>query len=209
MLGVLVGINKISVMIKNNPKNQIGFTLIELMVTIAIVGILLAVALPSYSDFSRRQILKTSAQTLVKTLTNARVEAVTSGQGSSFVCWNLGDETIALPGGTGGETINAGQIVVFRNTLTGVTETISATQLISFQQGVVITDTDADNCISFGPQGRLTLASSPGPNPFGFLICRQGNDNTNSLRVEVSRSGRAASKLNSEDTTGLGVQDCV
>ena len=36
------------------PFRSQGFTLIELMITVAIVGILAAVALPSYSDYIRR-----------------------------------------------------------------------------------------------------------------------------------------------------------
>jgi len=33
---------------------QQGFTLVELMITIAIIGILSAIALPSYNDYVRR-----------------------------------------------------------------------------------------------------------------------------------------------------------
>ena len=39
---------------KNKLKNSNGFTLIELMITVAIVGILSAVALPAYQDYVAR-----------------------------------------------------------------------------------------------------------------------------------------------------------
>lgn len=37
-----------------HPKPQRGFTLIELMITIAVVGIITAIALPSYNEYIRR-----------------------------------------------------------------------------------------------------------------------------------------------------------
>jgi prepilin-type N-terminal cleavage/methylation domain-containing protein len=39
-----------------NRSSQSGFTLLELMMTIAIVGILAAIAIPSYQDYTRRAV---------------------------------------------------------------------------------------------------------------------------------------------------------
>lgn len=42
------------IMTTHNTKRQQGFTLIEVMITVAIVAILAAVALPSYNEYVRR-----------------------------------------------------------------------------------------------------------------------------------------------------------
>ena len=57
-------------------KKITGFTMLEIMVTIAIVGILAAVAIPSFANMKKNNCLTTSVNSLVSSLQRARSEAV-------------------------------------------------------------------------------------------------------------------------------------
>lgn len=57
-----------------------GFSLIELMVTVAIVAVLAMVAVPGYVDFQRNSELISRTNTIVASLNAARGEAMKSGR---------------------------------------------------------------------------------------------------------------------------------
>jgi len=57
-------------------KRDGGFTLIEMMVTIVVLAILIAVAVPSFSDFIEKARLRGAADALSSQFTVARTEAV-------------------------------------------------------------------------------------------------------------------------------------
>lgn len=92
-----------------------GFTLIEVLLSVAIIGMLVGISLPVYESFSRRNDLDVTAQGVVSLLRRAEsysravkadavwsVEIQTSSatlfQGTSFASRNTAyDETVAIP----------------------------------------------------------------------------------------------------------------
>src|SRR5690606_1230403 len=55
-----------------------GFTLVELMVTIAVAAILMAIAMPSLESISNSNALKSTTRDLVSTLSTARSQAIST-----------------------------------------------------------------------------------------------------------------------------------
>ncbi|NKB37819.1 MAG: prepilin-type N-terminal cleavage/methylation domain-containing protein [Gammaproteobacteria bacterium] len=69
-------------------RNQSGFTIIELLVTVAVVGTLIAIALPNYNIFVKNNCLTTTTNNLVTSLQLARSESIKRGR-------NVGVHTIS------------------------------------------------------------------------------------------------------------------
>ena len=81
-------------------KKKSGFTLLEMLITLAVISVIVAFAVPSMTEFSKNDRLTTNVNTLVGHLAYARSEAVKrSVQVSLCVSNNSGTAT---PGCTGG-----------------------------------------------------------------------------------------------------------
>jgi type IV pilus assembly protein PilA len=103
---------------------QKGFTLIELMIVVAIIGILAAVALPAYQDYT----IRAKVSELVLAASNAKVTVAETAQSNGTITnAGIGVTIVASGKVTGGSVTDAGIINIFGSsaaTSVGTTITI-------------------------------------------------------------------------------------
>jgi type IV pilus assembly protein PilA len=121
---------------------QQGFTLIELMIVVAIIGILAAVALPQYQNYTTKakwatnimatDSMKVAISECLQTQGGLVASCDTLGELQTVVGFGDGATAPTVPQGTLALTLNTGAIVVTGNAAVGtckvtITPTVSAT----------------------------------------------------------------------------------
>jgi type IV fimbrial biogenesis protein FimT len=150
---------------------QHGFNLLELMLGITVMGILIAVAVPSLRDMTLRQRIVAAAQDLQLDLTLARQEAVTRGA-SVTVCTSADGATCSNDGWEQSRIVFADQNA--NGLLDGTDEPIKYSKAL---EG--LTATSADAFITFSPTGAIATASL-------INICHTGFKGRN---LRIKRTG--------------------
>lgn len=194
-----------------------GVTLLELIITVAVVAILAGLALPSYREFSTRMTVTENTNSLIGALNTARTEAAKRGR------------TVAVIA-NGGKWDDGWQVVAADETAAGVIEatptspgadasdcdaymdSISGIPLCMRHRGALSTGYTllgkgvgtgaSDTQVVFGSTGALRAATA-----FDFSVCRpSGEANAaQSRRIHVSASGTIESR---RDTTNAPAGSC-
>jgi type IV fimbrial biogenesis protein FimT len=166
---------------------ETGFTLIELIVTMAIAGILLTVAVPSFQTTIANNRLTTQTNSLVTDINIARSEAVK--RGTSIVLCNSSNANAAAPICTGnGNAWSSGWLVFFDNNGDNAFVTTDGDTLIKVGQasGGSATILTANTLNAFAYNGDGTSAAATNVN---FFICDDRGE-TFGRQVQIRLTGR-------------------
>lgn len=157
-----------------------GFTLIELMVTIAVLGILLALAAPSFQSTIRNNRIAAISNDLISALNLARSEAVKRGR-QVTVCKVANPSATAPACSTSGNWAAGWQVFVDEGTVGTVDGTDARIKIGQPSNANVTITADASltNYVSYLPSG---FSSTSG----NWVVCMQGIART----ISISNTGR-------------------
>ncbi len=170
----------------NNARRQIGFTLIELMVTVGLVSILLSVGVPSFRGFIKEGGLTAGNNELVSAFNLARSEAVKRG-GRVTVCKSANQAACTTNGGWDSGWIiftdenNNGSYDSAAETLIRV-HSAMATSITAVGSGTVV------NYVSYVMSGKTQQV--PSGLQSGTILVRDDRAGPYGRNLNISQTGR-------------------
>jgi prepilin-type N-terminal cleavage/methylation domain-containing protein len=195
----------------------IGFSLIELMVTIAILAIFLTIAAPTFQDFRERSAVRGASEQFVGLLAQARFEAARRNQPVSVVVQQDGD--IWCAGAIQGNATNCDCFIINPATAgycalgqspqmdsgSSLTGREQATQGNRGVRLLAAPDFNGDGILTFDP--KLGLLADV--NDAGTLVLRSPTDDFDfRLQLAVTPAGRTWACVPSGARDLAGYQSC-
>ena len=159
------------------PARAGGFTLLELMVTLTVLGILASIALPSFGRFIRDQRVKNATFDVYASVTLARSESIKRGSDvavnpTSAANWALGWRVVD----------SAGNSIKVQDAIAGITASGPAN-------------------LTYRRDGRLSGTSTP-----IFVLSAQGDTTIAARCIRVDPSGRPNIKVDTNNVVSDGCQ---
>jgi type IV fimbrial biogenesis protein FimT len=188
--------NTMALVVADNRQNQRpparqrrGFTLIELMVTVAVLAIVLTVAVPSFANLVNGNRLTAQANDLLAAVEYAKTEAVKNNATVTFCHSSDGISCSVAPAGGW-----QGWLIGMSAAPTGITagSVIRAGIVESAQLVIRATDslTDSDDEIRITPQG-LLRTNNRLPMVATLRVCNPTtSSNPNSRNVQIRSGGQ-------------------
>lgn len=179
-------------------KPSSGFTLVEMMISVAILAILLGVAVPGFQSFIQNTKIRTTADNMQAGLNLARAEALRRNARMSF--WLVSDVSASCARSASGTS----WVVSFDNpagTCNSASSDTSVPRIVQTRSGsdggtgISITATDGNNtassCITFNGFGTVEAACTGGGAPIARLAITSTNSasTTRTLQVRVTSGG--------------------
>jgi type IV fimbrial biogenesis protein FimT len=137
--------------------HESGFTLIEVMVSVAILGILAALAAPSFSESIKKYRVNAIREELIASLQTARTEAIRRGR--PVVLIREIDTTVCADTGATSDDWNCGWRMVVdadSNNTISTAERDAPLKVAILPTGYDVQHTSLGNQIVFGPWGQAT-----------------------------------------------------
>jgi type IV fimbrial biogenesis protein FimT len=160
-----------------------GFTLVELMITLAVLGILITIGVPSFNDLVQNQRVKAATSDIYSSLTLARSEAIKRNAEVNIV--------------RNGSSWSNGWTV----------QTTDATPVPLKSQAaftdITVSAASSESVIRYRRDGRLNTSAPNMPAP-SVVVSLSGNSNVIARCIAVDPSGRANVKTDTNHDASDG-----